>query len=309
MNRKLAGIVSISLIVICIGYIIYDIATGKSDNRVATPTRIESHSIETDWHIDKEFFVDIGELTSVVVADNDLIICAGDSFLACYDIEFNLLWQQTVKETIYALAESEGVIYAAGHEEILVYDSKGQLLEKWGPYDDGALLTGISANQNYIAFADAGNQLVFVTDKSGALKSIVGHPGNQFIIPSAYFDVILSENDTLIIANTGRRNIEFRTINGDLIRSIGEEGDAFENFCGCCNPSHLGLLPDGNIVTAEKGINRLKILRPDGTLVEPVAQPEHFAASIPLDLSVSREGLVFGANRRDSKIYVFKRIN
>jgi hypothetical protein len=309
MNRKFAGIVSISLIVICIGYIIYDIATGKSDSKVLTPTETESHSIETNWLIDSEFFVDIGKLSSIAITDNDLILCAGDSFLACYDIEFNLLWQQAVDESIYALAESEGVIYAAGHEEIMVFDSTGQLLEKWGPYDDGALLTGISANQNYVAFADAGNQLVFVTDKRGALKSIVGHPGNQFIIPSAYFDVIISDYDTLIIANTGKRNIEFRTIKGDLIRSIGEEGDEFENFCGCCNPSHIDILPDGNIVTAEKGINRLKITRPDGSFLEPVAQPEHFAASIPLDISVSREGLIYGANRKDSKIYVFKRIN
>ena len=65
---------------------------------------------------------------------------------------------------------------------------------------------------------------------------------------------------TLVIANTGKRNIEFRNIEGELLRAFGEEGDDFGEFCGCCNPAHFAYTPDGNIVTTEKGLNRIKLI-------------------------------------------------
>ncbi|MCK4829436.1 hypothetical protein KA005_77645, partial [bacterium] len=80
-----------------------------------------------------------------------------------------------------------------------------------------------------------------------------------------------------------------------------------EYFCGCCNPSHFVFLPGGNLVTAEKGINRIKIIKPDGDLVELVAQPEQFKASVPVDLAVSKENLIYAANPVNSTLYVIKR--
>ncbi len=309
MNKRVAGIISVVLIVICLGYIIYDIATGKSEQVTVTEIKEPEAILETNWIIDREFEVSYGELNAIVVTQKNIIICAGNSFIASYDNYFNLLWSKSLDEPIFALAENKGIIYAAAREEILLFDSQGELIEKWGPYDDNVLITGLSANEEYVAIADAGNKLVFITDKYGALMSIIGYPGNQLIIPSAYFDVHLTDDNMVLLANTGKRSIEFRSIDGEIIKEIGQEGDELENFCGCCNPAHFDLLPDGNIVTAEKGINRLKIISPDGKLVEPIAQPAHFMASIPLDISAGTDGSVYGANRKDSKIYVFTRKN
>lgn len=294
-------------IIICIAYIIFDIATGRSDKKVAPVEETEQVYLKTQWSVIKELEVHIGKLTSVTLTDNDKVICAGDSFIASYDTSLSLDWDKSLKESVWALAAAGDTIFAATREKILLFNQSGQLMDEWGPYDDEAIITSVTANSDYVAFADAGNQLVFVVNINGALKSIVGHPGNQFIIPSAYFDVHLTRNDTLVIANTGKRSIEFRTIDGKLVRAIGKEGDELEYFCGCCNPSHFSFAPDGNIVTAEKGINRIKIIRSTGELVEPVAQPSHFMASIPVDLAVSNEGVIYAANSKDSKIYVFKR--
>lgn len=307
MNKKVAGIVSVVFILICIGYIIFDIATGKSDKKVVVEEETEQTELETQWSIVKEFRVEAGRLTSVALTYSDNLICAGESFISAYSTNFSLEWEIPLEETIWALDVSGDTIFAATRENIYLFSLSGELLDEWGPYDDEAIITSITANRDYVAFADAGNLLVYVVNKNGALKSIVGHPGIQFIIPSAYFDVHLTKDDTLVIANTGKRNIEFRNIEGELFRVFGEEGDEFDEFCGCCNPAHFAFAPDGNIVTAEKGLNRIKLIKPDGVLIEPVAQPANFTAYLPVDLAVSSKGLIYAANPKDSKIYIFKR--
>jgi len=66
-------------------------------------------------------------------------------------------------------------------------------------------------------------------------------------------------------------------------------------------------MPDGNIVTAEKGINRIKIVDPEGALVELVAQPDHFLAPMPVDVAVGGNNIIYAANPADSKLYLFER--
>lgn len=307
MKRKTAGILAVIIIIVCIGYIAYDIITGRSDKEVIIEQEDAFHSINTNWDVIHELRFSDGILKAVA-SSNDAIYCGGDSFLVCLDLEYREQWSLNTDSPVNAVCFNNDTLYAATDDRIMLYGMDGTMLSEWGPYDDGAYITGISANRNFLAIADAGNKLVFVVYKSGALKSIVGYPGNQFIIPSFYFDVALTPFDTLLAANTGKRQIEFRTIDGTLIRAIGEEGDSFRDFCGCCNPSHFALTPEGNIVTAEKGINRIKILLPSGKLVEPVAQLGIFKASIPLDITVGENGLIYGAYRGNSTLYTFERI-
>ena len=308
MNKKVLGFVSIMIIIVCIAYIIFDIATGRSEKKEASVTGIADDTFETRWQISQEISIDYGTLTSVTLT-NDKVICAGDSFLAVYDRNLSEIWNKSLTTGIKAVVAQGDTIFAATKEEIILLTLSGNRIDTWGPYDDDAIITCISVNSRYVAFADAGNKLVFVLNKNGALESIVGHPGNQFIIPSPYFDVALTKEDTLVIANTGKRNIEFRSIDGTLIRAIGEAGDSLEYFCGCCNPAHFAIFPDGDIATAEKGINRIKIIRKTGDLVEPVAQPDNFMASVPVDLAISSNGLIYAANRYNSVLYVFKRVD
>ena len=49
-----------------------------------------------------------------------------------------------------------------------------------------------------------------------------------------------------------------------------------EGFCGCCNPTHFALLPDGGFVTSEKGIPRVKVYDGGGKLLSVVAGADDF---------------------------------
>ncbi|MDT8402806.1 MAG: hypothetical protein RQ743_14050 [Bacteroidales bacterium] len=307
MNKKTAGIISIVIIFACIAYIIFDVATGRSDRTTVAEELTEKQELLTKWQITNELEIRDGKLRAVSLAGNDNIICGGDSFLSLYNSNYQQLWITNTPSVVTALAACGDTIYAATTDTVFLYDTSGKLVDEWGPYDDEAIITSIAANRNYIALADAGNKLVFILDRKGALESIIGYPADPFILPSPYFDVWLTADDILVVANTGERQIEFRTLEGRVIRAIGEEGDELQYFCGCCNPSHFTLSPGGKIITAEKGINRIKVLDQDGRLIEPLASPAFFRPSSPLDVVAAGENLVYAANSDNSTLYTFRR--
>jgi len=306
MNKKLALYISLAIIILFILFIVYDIMTGKNveiDQEVIT---FHDKQQEAMWEIATEIVIPYGDLKAVATTNAGIII-GGDSFIALYNYDLKLLWNSSLSDPIGAIAAYGDTIYATTTETILLFTSGGEKIDEWGPFDDNSIITSIATNRDYVAIADAGDKIVFVLNKAGALVSLVGQPGNQFVIPSPYFDVSFSDDGFLVTTNPGKRNIEFRTIKGEIISYFGEAGTDLEYFCGCCNPSHFVFLPGGNLVTAEKGINRIKIIKPDGDLVELVAQPEQFKASVPVDLAVSKENLIYAANPSNSTLYVIKR--
>ena len=67
-----------------------------------------------------------------------------------------------------------------------------------------------------------------------------------------------------------------------------------DGFSGCCNPTHFTILPNGDIVTAEKGLIRVKLYSKDGILKGVVATPEQFSeGTTGLDLVVDSRGKIF----------------
>ena len=136
---------------------------------------------------------------------------------------------------ITALCASGDTIFAASTENIYLISTGGKILDEWGPYETNSMITSISANKKFVAFADAGTKRVFVLKKNGEVNSMMGQAENRFIIPSPYFDVSLSDKE-VFIANTGNRRVERWTTDGRLIDFFGEPGTAPGAFCGCCNP-------------------------------------------------------------------------
>jgi hypothetical protein len=148
--------------------------------------------------------------------------------------------------------------------------------------------------------------MIVILDKQGRVSRLIGQKDGQFILPSPYFDVALDGTDNLIVANTGHRRIETRTIQGRMTSYFGEPGMAPGAFCGCCNPAHFIITPDG-FITAEKGINRIKVLDKKGDFVEFVSSENKFVPSVPLDLASADGKTLYAANPADSKLYVFTR--
>lgn len=305
MDKKWATIAIISVILVFLCFIVYDVAF-KGEEKPQAVAAMPDSVAKDMWVISKVFEQSPGKLKAVAVMKNGNIILGGESFISSYDADFKPLWNLKADNPVTALAVSGDTIFASSQELILVFNIKGEKLNEWGPFEDKAIITSVASNRSYVAFADAGNKLVFILDKKGNVKYMVGQSGEPFIVPSPYFDVALSDNNLLYVANTGNRRIETRDITGALIGYFGEPGTAPGAFCGCCNPAHFALAA-GGFITAEKGINRIKILNGKGGFTEFVSSVNDFVAPLPLDIASADGKTIYGANPADNKLYVFNR--
>ncbi|MFZ0281839.1 MAG: hypothetical protein WAL29_09330 [Bacteroidales bacterium] len=305
MNKKLAAIFSVVIILTFIGYIIYDAITGRSESLQSTEPVARAVN-EDKWTVSREITASEGQLLSIAVDGAGRLYMGGESYVTCLDKNFAKLWSLKTMAKITALSIAGDTVFAASDENIDLISTNGELIDEWGPYEANSIITSISANKEFVVFADAGVKRVFVLKKNGEVSSMMGQSENKFIIPSPYFDVAISDDNTIFVANTGNRRVETWSKDGALIEFYGEPGTAPGSFCGCCNPAHFTIVPQG-FVTAEKGINRIKILDPDGGFTEFVSSNNHFTASVPLDLASADGITIYAADRVDSKIYVFTR--
>jgi WD40 repeat protein len=303
MNKKLTAGFSLVIILAFIGYIIYD-ATKDADKQDESQI-IQDTVYYDNWSVYRTYYVTDGGLTSVTASPDGSILIGGESFVQSLKANLTPGWNLKTDLKITSLALSGDTIFATTPETILLISTDGRLITEWGPYEANCIITSVSADNKFVAFADAGNKRVFILEKNGELHSMMGQAEPKFIIPSPYFDVALGDGQ-LFAANTGNRRIETWTINGQKLSEFGEPGTAPGAFCGCCNPAHFAVIPQG-FVTAEKGINRIKVLGPDGEFIEFVSSKNNFVPSIPLDVASVDGRTIYAANSVDSTLYIFKR--
>ncbi|HUW61307.1 MAG TPA: NHL repeat-containing protein [Candidatus Bathyarchaeia archaeon] len=155
-----------------------------------------------------------------------------------------------------------------GHVEVLKTD--GSKAGAWPDLGDRAWLTSIACDEENVYVADAGNRIVWRFDGCGKMLNRIGE---KFIVPSPYFDVAINPIGELWVVNPGMHGLENYRPGGDLVSSWRRPGIEPDSFCGCCNPIHIAFRTDNSLVTAEKGVARIKVYSPDTTLLEVVAAP------------------------------------
>jgi len=173
----------------------------------------------------------------------------------------------------------DGKLYVGLRDHVEVFDGAGQRLASWKKLGLRAFLTSIVVASDEILVADAGNAVVLRYDAAGTVIGRIGEknadrniPG--FHVPSPYFDIAMAPDGLLRVVSPGRLRIEAYTLKGDLEFWWGEGSIHIEDFCGCCNPVNVAMLPDGSYVTAEKGLIRVKVYDPEGAFRGVVAGPE-----------------------------------
>lgn len=305
MNRKPATWLIVFIVLIFLSYIVYDVAFNK-EKPVKEIKSINTGEFSDKWIISGTIDPASGKIKAVSIMPNGNVLIGGDSFLACYDPLSKLLWNRKTDKPVTALSVSDDTIFAATIETIRELNNDGEQITEWGPFEDSSLITSVASNKSYIVFADAGNKIIMVLDKKGSLKLMIGKSGESFVIPSQYFDVAIDGDNNIYAANTGRRSVNKIDMTGRTLGSFGQAGMAPDAFCGCCNPAHFALIP-GGFVTAEKGLNRIKILNSNGEFIEFVSSVNAFVRSIPLDVASFDGKIIYGANPADNKVYIFTR--
>jgi hypothetical protein len=207
----------------------------------------------------------------------------------------------------------DGTIFIGMTDHVEVYDQEGKRKDVWASLGGNAVITSVAVSRESVYLADAGNRLVMGFTKTGRLHTIIGKRDRKggasgFVIPSPYFDVSVGRDQTLWAGNTGMKRLQNYTPDGVLRSSWGTSSDGIEGFCGCCNPSHFAILPDGSFVTGEKGIPRVKLYDPKGNFVETIAGPERFEpGSVGLDIAVRGQDEILVLYPQGGIVLVYER--
>jgi len=215
--------------------------------------------------------------------------------------------------------DADGTVYAGIDDRVAVFAPDGRLQAHWPAEPAGGILTSIALDAENVFVADAHpkGRVILRYDKAGKLLGRIGRrdpergiPG--LVVPSGYLDVAVAPDGLLRVVNPGECRVEAYTFDGDREAAWGQAGPGIEQFTGCCNPIHIAVLPDGRVLTCEKGLRRVKLYDAGGKFLGVVAPPSAFATVAPqgrdareLEAAADAAGKVFVLDPYDATIKVF----
>ena len=214
--------------------------------------------------------------------DDRLYLATGNSIV--------ILTQEGVREREIALdapvrslaIDGEGKIFAGLRDRVEIFNTQGVCTGGWEIPGKRTWITGLALGIDALFIADAGNRVIHRYDFSGRFVARIGEKTSRedgppgFVIPSPYFSVKLHPDGLLRVNNPGRHRVETYTVDGDFEGAWGKPSGAPDGFCGCCNPIRLALLPDGRVLTCEKGLPRVKLFSATGEFDLLVADERSF---------------------------------
>jgi hypothetical protein len=279
-------------------------------HRVIEPAMIGYREV---GHIDTGF-----KLACSIAAAGDEIYVAGDRAVKMFQPSGVLKGERPIAEgppQCIGLSTSKELLIGLKNKVLL---PDGHVIE----LDARANVTSLAANDEQVFVADSGNRVVWRYDRSGKLLGAIGKADadkgtSGFVIPSPHFDLAIAPDGLLRIANPGCRRVEAYTLDGDAEFHWGRASMAVDGFSGCCNPAAIAMLPDGRIVTAEKGeLAMVKIFKPDGQdsgLFDcVVAGPEEFKElrahlNVAMDIAVDGQGRILVLDPTSCRVRIFAR--
>lgn len=246
---------------------------------------------------------------ALAVCSDGTIVIGGENALGYMAPGGKIKLEIPLKSPASALCVTpDGNIVLAMRDRLQVYDSKGATVAEGEALPPRSYITSVAADDDNVYAADAGNRLVLRFDNRLHLLNKIGE--RNFIVPSPCFDLAIDPQGALWVVNPGRHGLENYRPNGDLIGAWYRPGSEPEAFCGCCNPTHIAFLGNCRLVTAEKGIPRVKVYAPDTSLsatVCPGASEE--AQSKPelsvKDLAVDAADRVFILNGSENAVIIY----
>jgi hypothetical protein len=204
----------------------------------------------------------------------------------------------------------DGKLYLGLGRRIGVMDLATETVTEWEDLGEQALVGSIAVGKDSLMAGDSGNRAVWAFDLTGKQLAKVSDKGvaeGEGTAPSVAFDVARASDTTFWATDAGRHAVLLYSATGDILERWGKQGEAIEDFGGCCNPVHLATFPDGRILSVEKKPDLVKVLNPDGSLSCVVAPPKDFIFKTFLaDAAVDSKGraIVLDPKRKQVRIFV-----
>jgi len=301
--------------IIVVAIVASDILGSRPDKRGENPFAYEvDEYLEVDpslvlYEETKNMKLQSYEYRGIDISGDSIFIVA-DNFLQVIDLSGRELANFDLPESprnVKVMGDSVFVVY---QKSVSCYDRAGELISTFTPVGDSTVLTSLAVVDAYVYAADAGNRKVHRFSRDGELLGNFGGKREAddlhgFIIPSPYFDIV-NNYDDLWVVNTGMHTFENYSAEGDLRGYWENTSMSIEGFSGCCNPAHVAVLPNGNFVTSEKGLVRVKVYELSGKFKGVVAGPQKFnkEGHAP-DVAVAGDGDIYALDFDRKMIRVF----
>lgn len=222
---------------------------------------------------------DIGEgqlngLTGVCIFKDQVYACDSNS-VKVFDKDGKILYNWSAPSSPTCIAVDEkGFVYVAGSDcKISKFsnDNSGKVLIYWGESGSGegqiARPSGIAVYKDFVLVADSKNRCIHKYKTDGKFQMDIGREKGKngiFSTCCGILDFCVDNKGNIYVANLGAHRVESCNIRGKNTRHWGKAGKSDEDFCGCCNPTNIAIAGNGNIITSEKTIPRVKIYSPKG---------------------------------------------
>jgi hypothetical protein len=200
------------------------------------------------------------------------------------------------------------VVYVGFLDRIVVYGLDGEKQAEWESLGEQAYLTGLAILDGEVFASDYGQRVVWRFDAAGKMRGRIrsASKSDGFVFPSPTFD-LAAGGDKLWVINSGRRRVEQYSPEGKRGTVWGRSSMELDGFSGCCNPTHIALMPDGRFVTTEKGLPRVKVYAADGTFAALVAGSEQLGQNAGLlDVAVDGGGRILLLDAADRSIRIYE---
>jgi hypothetical protein len=253
-------------------------------------------------------------IRGIAIDSYDNLLVTAENAILRYDENGRLYKQIEISgiPTCIAVDPNEK-IFAGMKDRIILIQHNRIISEIKDIFDEKTIITGVAADENSLFVADAGNKIVYHLDHNGTLLNLIGERNRNngflgFIVPSGCFDIMLGREGLLWVVNPGKHQLLAFNRKGEIITSWSRTSMQLDGFSGCCNPVNIAMLGDGSFVTAEKGIERVKVHNPLGDYQCVIASPEYFnEGTLGIDVAVNSSGNVFVLDPRKNLIHVFQK--
>jgi len=249
----------------------------------------------------------LGTVTALAVGPDDSVYVGGDSAVLVLGADGGELarWTMTDRPQCLAVA-GDGTVYVGVGNHVETFDAAGQRTGEWAAHADDAMPVSIAVRGDDVFVGEARYSQVLRYDRDGRL---IGRMEGFALFSSPTLGLAVDPESRLWVANPGGRELRRYGEDGNVAASWNMPGRSIDRFSGCCNPVDIAIRADGNIVTSEKNIVRVKVMSPAGELVGVVAGPRSFDQGIvQLDIAVDSQGrvLVLDPVRKIVRVFVEK---
>jgi len=199
---------------------------------------------------------------------------------------------------------ADSILYVGVDDHVETFSATGESLSRWPVPVAGAFLSELAVAGDFAFVTDRRHSALYRyrADDGEILEQ---HRGFT-VFSSPVLGVAATPGGTFWVANPGARELRHYSAEGQVLAQWSREGRDLDGFSGCCNPMSVAVLPDGNLLVSEMHILRVKIIRPDGSLVGLVAGPDAFDPQTPhLNVAVDAKGrlLVLDPVRRQIRVF------